>query len=515
MKRGFSPGKVIDLTQDSPPRPKKRKDFSTHNNKTVTSNHRQDSQQWNNMNNWYGNRYLMQQSWIETFRHNTGQLRNQNNQFCTDAGQSSHHPQPSLHTGQSFGRGGKFASTRSDSGVTSKRLSVGNQEDFELPSPDVFSQPSDHFRVGLNPDPESFRAVAEYLATKIPEHIQKNKGNRFKSLSSSIWNEFNKNQQSLATMMQKIDLWNEIYRVIRIQYDCGLFIFGSTFNGFGGRNSDVDMCLFLDRGVFFPDKEKLISVKDLLRRHCSHFIAGGNRWNGGIELIPAKIPILKFKDKVGNLEVDLSVDNPASIRNTHLLFYYSKMDYRVRPLVMAVKTWAKKHGINEAKNQTLSSFALTIMVINFLQIGVSPMVVPCLQERYPQMFRADSDIFNLDYNVPLEFCSENNHSLGDLLVGFFNHYVFNFDSDSDVASIRTGRILARDTCEAEAKAKKNSPGQWKARLLLEEPFTRTNVGRAVCNDKQYQLIQQKFRTTNNLLQKQNATTTNINFFSLL
>ena len=43
----------------------------------------------------------------------------------------------------------------------------------------------------------------------------------------------------------------------------------------------------------------------------SHFIAGGNRWNGGIELIPAKIPILKFKDKFGNLEVDLSVDNPA------------------------------------------------------------------------------------------------------------------------------------------------------------------------------------------------------------
>jgi poly(A) RNA polymerase GLD2 len=121
------------------------------------------------------------------------------------------------------------------------------------------------------------------------------------------------------------------------------------------------------------------------------------------------------------------VDNPASIRNTHLLFYYSKMDYRVRPLVMAVKTWAKKHGINEAKNQTLSSFALTIMVISFLQIGVSPKVVPCLQEKYPHVFHADSDIFSLDYNVPLQFCSDNKQSLGDLLAGFFNHYVFDFD----------------------------------------------------------------------------------------
>jgi len=510
MKRGFSPGKIIDLTQDSPPPSKRKKDLPHLNNAAHgTWNHRQDSHR-NKTNflaqNWYGNRNLVDQSWMKTFRQNMTKQQNESNQFFNDAVQSD----PSGHRG--FGV--SFTSTRFGRDNESRRSSSAPQEDFELPGPDVFSQPSDQFRIGLNPDPESFRPVAEYLATKIPEHVQK-KGHRFKPLSSSIWQEFAKNQQSLATMMQKIDLWNEIYRVIRIQYDCGLFIFGSTFNGFGGRNSDVDMCLFLDRGVFFPDKEKLASVRDLLRMNCSHFIAGGNRWNGGIELIPAKIPILKFKDKFGNLEVDLSVDNPASIRNTHLLFYYSKMDYRVRPLVMAVKTWAKKHGINEAKNQTLSSFALTIMVISFLQIGVSPKVVPCLQEKYPHVFHADSDIFSLDYNVPLQFCSDNKQSLGDLLAGFFNHYVFDFDPNSDVASIRTGTILSKSSCEAEARAQKNSPGQWKARLLLEEPFTRTNVGRAVCNDRQYEMIMDKFRMTNNLLQKQDANTSTLNFFSLL
>ena len=55
--------------------------------------------------------------------------------------------------------------------------------------------------------------------------------------------------------------------LFRAEHDCGIFIFGSTFNGFGNRNSDVDMCLFMDRGEFFPAKEKLMAVRKLLRAH--------------------------------------------------------------------------------------------------------------------------------------------------------------------------------------------------------------------------------------------------------
>ena len=32
---------------------------------------------------------------------------------------------------------------------------------------------------------------------------------------------------------------------------------------------------------------------------------------GGIELVPAKVPILKFFDREGRLEVDISVNNPT------------------------------------------------------------------------------------------------------------------------------------------------------------------------------------------------------------
>ena len=43
------------------------------------------------------------------------------------------------------------------------------------------------------------------------------------------------------------------------------------------------------------------------------------------------------------------------------------MDYRVQPLVMLVKRWAKTHNINDASLGTLSSYALALMVIHYLQ----------------------------------------------------------------------------------------------------------------------------------------------------
>ena len=43
-----------------------------------------------------------------------------------------------------------------------------NADSYQFPDPDVFSHPSQRFRVGLNPDPDMFQPVAEELAKSIP-----------------------------------------------------------------------------------------------------------------------------------------------------------------------------------------------------------------------------------------------------------------------------------------------------------------------------------------------------------
>lgn len=85
------------------------------------------------------------------------------------------------------------------------------------------------------------------------------------------------------------------------------------------------------------------------------------------ELILAKVPILKFKDKETGFEIDLNCNNAVGIRNTRLLHCYARLDWRIRPLVIMVKLWAQANNINDAKNMTVSSYSWVLMVIHFLQ----------------------------------------------------------------------------------------------------------------------------------------------------
>ena len=104
-----------------------------------------------------------------------------------------------------------------------------------------------------------------------------------------------------------------------------------------------------------------------------------------------------------------------------MLYCYSQLDYRVRPLVLSIKRWAKNNKINEARLQTLSSYTLSLMVIHYLQAGVSPPVLPCLQKTQPGVFNCRSDIFSLPYTAH-PATSSNRDPLGKLFVGFFKYY---------------------------------------------------------------------------------------------
>jgi len=379
------------------------------------------------------------------------------------------------------------SSQRRDNQNFSNGFSHENGDFNDFPSSEVFSHPSPAFRQPLRPDPDNFVPVAQRLSMPLNKEFAMAGAGVWSRLTRDILDQFTSKQQRLKTMQQKILLWKELYRVLRSEFDCGLFVFGSTFNGFGSDNSDVDMCLF-PQGPARDDKSWLVETRKILKRKCGHFI------RGNIELINAKVPILKFFDREGGIEVDVSVNNPVSIRNTHLLHSYAISDYRVRPLVLAVKLWAQNHGINEARFQTLSSYTLTLMVLNFLQVGVRPPVLPCLHRGYPAIFNSRSDFFNLPYTVP-EWISQNNSSLGELFFGFFRWYGEDFNFSHDVGSVRCGSIMDASICERFARENKIGPGQWTARLLMEEPFDRTNAARAVCNDAKWNMVKRAFQAT--------------------
>lgn len=116
---------------------------------------------------------------------------------------------------------------------------------------------------------------------------------------------------------------------------------GSTISGFGADTSDVDMCLVsrtntgmdarmesvlnLNRLKDYLEstgKSGLLSFESLDHSvlHCAGVFEQFN-------LIEAKVPILRFRDSMHNLEVDLNFNNCVGIRNTHLLHCYAQRKF--------------------------------------------------------------------------------------------------------------------------------------------------------------------------------------------
>ena len=93
-----------------------------------------------------------------------------------------------------------------------------------------------------------------------------------------------------------------------------------------------------------------------------------------------KVPLLKYQDSLTGIDVDLSVNNVLAQYNSDLIYTYCQIDQRFHILATFLKHWAKRVKIIGASNGYLSSYALTLMIIAFLQ-NRSPPVLPCLQER--------------------------------------------------------------------------------------------------------------------------------------
>ena len=90
--------------------------------------------------------------------------------------------------------------------------------------------------------------------------------------------------------------------------------------------------------------------------------------------------------------------------------------------------------------------------------------------------------------------------LGELLRDFFKYYHVTFDFTRDVGSVRTGTVLSNRSCYDYAKSNSLSPKQWEAYMCMEEPFDRTNAGRAVIKRPEFDTILKAFKAAHELIQ---------------
>lgn len=80
--------------------------------------------------------------------------------------------------------------------------------------------------------------------TPLPENLLHN--NEWDLLSCEIWKKYSDNKQSEEMYNRKMRLRDVLFHILSSPFPgCGLYVVGSSMNGFGCDTSDIDMCLML------------------------------------------------------------------------------------------------------------------------------------------------------------------------------------------------------------------------------------------------------------------------------
>ena len=150
-------------------------------------------------------------------------------------------------------------------------------------------------------------------------------------------------------------------------YGVQLRPFGSFASGMYLPSADIDLVLlssnFMRTGVktFGERKGQIYAYAAFLR---STDIPVPN----SIETIAhARVPILKFVDKLTGLKVDLSFDNDSGLvaNNT---FHQWKSEYPAMPLIVSIiKQYLLLRGLNEVVTGGLGGMSITCLVTSLLQ----------------------------------------------------------------------------------------------------------------------------------------------------
>ncbi|KAJ6194387.1 hypothetical protein J3E72DRAFT_225126 [Bipolaris maydis] len=218
------------------------------------------------------------------------------------------------------------------------------------------------------------------------------------------------------------------------------------------------------------------------------------------------------KDGCG-IQCDINFANPLGIHNTHMLRCYSLTDPRVRPIVLFVKSWAKRRKVNSAYSGTLSSYGWVLMVLHYLVNVASPPVCPNLQHAVPlptdaaaleqyfkstkisgyevRFWRNEEEIIKAAQEGRL---TQNTQSIGALLRGFFQYFAAlsgygyprppQFHWTNEVLSLRTpGGIVSKQSkgwVSATTKITAEKKVTNRYLFAIEDPFeTDHNVARTV------------------------------------
>ncbi|CAK0811253.1 unnamed protein product [Prorocentrum cordatum] len=226
--------------------------------------------------------------------------------------------------------------------------------------------------------------------------------------------------------------------------------FGSVRNLLLTRGSDVDATIYRSDGQDEGDSAAAVRV---LQGSVLPLLSQSSRFEV-VRLVPgARIPVLSLRFD-GAVDVDLSCHNTEPLRNSQLLRAYAQVSPLVRGLALLVKLWSKAAGVCGAQSRNLTSYALALMAIYFLQVHPD-FGLPLLS----------TQLFDGFGHLPPAPRWECRAPLPGALRQFFAFYAREFEWGREVVSVRLGR-----RCRAGGPEFTLLPNAADHRLHVEDPF---------------------------------------------
>lgn len=277
------------------------------------------------------------------------------------------------------------------------------------------------------------------------------------------------------------------------------------------RQPQAEVCLF---GSFESGLSTLTSDADFtvlnfrdLGREPIHELASNlqdSGWGPIKTIANARVPIVSFTGH--GIRCDMSINQPMGVFNSQLINAYQRIDSRFLGIWFGLRTLADKNGILSGSTGYLSSYALTMMLIVFLQDITLPPVLPRLQQQSAdKMISRTIDGYHCAFDKePRNYATlaaQNTKSAGQLLIELCMYFGHTFDYTTQEVNPRLGVIRNRSIPAPPRSRRDSRPKDWQ--MLVLDPFISGRNVAGNCRANHVADIQKCFRAAYDAIQKDN------------
>ncbi|CAN9104210.1 unnamed protein product [Alternaria alternata] len=155
-----------------------------------------------------------------------------------------------------------------------------------------------------------------------------------------------------------------------------ILCFGSFPAGLYLPTADMDLVYVSDRhyngGEAVVDMSGRNANKSLLYKAARRLKDTKLAANGHAQVIPARVPIIKFEDALTGLQVDISFENLSGVQAQATFAQWKQQYPDMIYMVALMKQFLVMHGLNEVHTGGIGGYSIICLIVSYIQHSPKP-----------------------------------------------------------------------------------------------------------------------------------------------